>query len=446
MIVIYYARILGKADFGMINLVQSILVYCNMITLFGFQTYGAREVAKDKSKTNNLVSDIISIRIIISIICFIALIFIGIFSNKGYSFQNLLFLYGLSLFPLAFNIDWVFSGIQEMQHNAMYSVIKNIVPFILMALFLREKSQIYLIPIFSFLGVFLGIIYQIYIYKVKNKFDFKLFPNLKIRTEYIKASLPFFISGLLSMINCNIDSIIIGYMRSNAELGLYSAAYKIVFFLTNVIAMIFMPLFPIMIEYYEQNNKKSLDKLMNLISKIIIMLAFPICIGGIILSKKIILLLFGKQYIESYHTLAILMIYIFLLFMRETYGYALNAWNMENKYLKVVLISSITNLILNLIFIPKYGIEAAACTTVFSEIINYILMQKYAFKIAKTNYRKYSLQIILFTFIMAVGIVFMKNLNVIINILISICIYFICIIGFKYLSLSEIKGFFKKNN
>lgn len=447
LIIAYYARILGKADFGVISLAQSILVYFTMITLFGFQTYGTREVAKRNNSISKLTGDIITLRFLIATICFVVITIIGIVSNKGLPFIYIMVIYGATLFPIAFNIDWVFSGLQEMQHNAIYNIIKNLVPFILIMLFFKSKKDIYLIPLFTVIGTLAGIIYQAYIYKFKNKLKYNFFNHSKNLRIYITIALPFLISSLLSMINCNVDSVIIGFMRSDEELGIYSSAYKIVFFLMNIVAVVFTPLFPVMIDYFTTSRDK-LNEFIKYICKIVIMISVPICIGGILLSKEIIVLLFSKEYIDAHVTFSILMIYILLLFMRETYGYGLNAWNMEKQYLKSVSISAFANIILNLIFIPMYGITAAAITTVISEVINFLFMRRYSLKIVKTNYLYNIKKIMAPTIIMSLIIIVMKRfgINVLIIITSAIVVYFISILKFKYVTLEEVKKILVRKN
>ncbi|MFD3156173.1 flippase [Haloimpatiens sp. FM7330] len=447
-VIAYYARIIGKVEFGKVSLAQSILMYFTMITLFGFQTYGTREISRNRKNTERLVGDIVSLRLIIASICFCIVCVIAVFANKGVEFRNLLILYGLTVFPLSFNIDWFFSGIQEMHHNALYNIIRNFVPFVLIMLLFKNKNRIYYIPIFTSIGLLFAVLYQSYIYKSKQKLNYNLGIHKKVMLNYIKIASPFLISSLLSMINCNMDSIIIGFLRSDAELGIYSSAYKIIFFLTNLIAVVFTPVFPVMIQYYNYNDKSYLNKLMDNVSKIVIMLAVPICVGGILLSKEIIILIFKQEYVSAHVPLSILLIYVLVLFMRETYGYALNAWNMEREYLKTVIISSMTNVVLNLILIPLYGIVAAAVTTVISEILNYLFMQRYAFKVVKTNYMKNIIRVIMPTFIMVIGIIVMKllNIHVIIDIVVSIIVYFSSIVIFKYMTLDEVKKFLKKKS
>lgn len=447
-LIAYYARVLSVESFGIVNLAQSILVYFTMITLFGFQTLGTREVSKAGKNLGQLTAYIGIIRLVVSIICFVIVILIGSLSNKGIAFSNLLIVYAFTLFPLAFNIDWLFSGTQEMQYNGIYNLIKSAVPFILSILFIKGEEHIYYIPIFTLVGLIIGVIYQAYIFKKKKGLSIIFKIEKKQLFKYILSSTPFLISALLSMINMNVDTIIIGFTRSEYELGIYSSAYKIIFFLINLIAVIFTPFFPLLISNFHKKDTENLQRVVYDLCKIVILLALPITVGGIILSKEIIILLFGKKYIEAFLPFIILLIYIFTLFMRETYGYSLNAWNMEDKYLKSVILSSAANLILNLIFIPKYGIKAAAMTTAFSELINFFIMRKYSTQIVKTDYLSNIVKLILPLLTMSTVVCVLKylNIHVLVNIALAILVYFISLIGFKYISLKDLKGILRKNN
>ncbi len=444
--VAYYARILSVEGFGKVSLAQSILVYFTMITLFGFQTLGTKEVSKNSKGNESLIGYVTSIRFIVAILGFIVILAISFIINKGTDFRNILIIYGLTLFPIALNIDWFYSGIQEMFHNGIYNIVKSIIPFILIIIFLKNERDIYLIPVVTLIGLVVAVFYQFYIYIVSKKLRVKFEMNRIQYKSYIVASTPFLISGLLSMINCNIDSLIIGFMRNDYELGIYSSAYKIIFFLINLIAVIFTPFFPLLIRLKHEKKYRDLQLLTNNISKIIILFALPISVGGILLSKEIIVLLFGQKYIEAYKPFIILLIYIFILFMRETYGYSLNAWNMENKYLKIVAISAAVNLILNMFLIPIWGLMAAAITTVISEIINFVIMRKYSFSIAKTNYIANIVSLILPILIMMCQIVLFKYLgiNVLVNISVAIIMYFMCIIYFKYITVEDMKRILRR--
>lgn len=443
----YYARVLGTSNFGNISVIQAIMVYFTMIALLGLQTYGTREISKSRENAGIIVGDVLSIRLIVSVVCFLIITIIA-FLNNDVVYRTLLIFYGLTIFPSALNIDWVFVGTQNMHFNAVYNIVRNLIPFVLILLFLKTSKDINLIPLFTLAGLIIGSLYQIYIYLKIEKLKITLELTWQKTKGYLKSGMPFLLSGILAMINCNVDRIIIGYMRSSGEAGIYSAAYYIILFLTNVVTVIFMPVFPQLISFFHEKKFEALEKLVNSISKVIIMVCVPATVGGILLSKKIILLLFGKEYYTAYVPFSILMVYILLLFVREVYGYGLNAWNREKIYLKVVAISSMVNLILNLMLTPKYGMNIAATITLISEIINLVLMRKYAKQVVNVKTLKYFIKILLPTIVMALAIITFNyfNVNVIVNIIVAIIVFFGSVILFRYFTISEIKSFLIRKN
>lgn len=446
LVVTHYARVLGKSDFGIINLAQSILMYFTLLTFFGLQTYGTREISKNK--TNAIVGEIITIRIFIAFLSFFVIALIAFFINRNSNFKIILLLYGITLFPNALNLDWVFAGLQEMHHNAVYNIIKSLIPFIIVILFLKSSSEIKIIPISTFIGLSIGTFYQIFIYLTRQKHGLKFKISYEKAVQYLKFGLPFLVSGLLAMVNNNVDRIIMGFSRPEGEIGLYSAAYNIIMFLMNIIAIIFMPIFPLFISYYHQNKREELQNLSNAVARIVILIAIPISLGGAFLSKDIILLLYGFEYYEAYKPFVILLIYILFLFLRETFGYQLNAWGREREYLKVVAISSLLNFIMNLIFIPKYGMNIAAFITVMTEFINFYLMRKYASEVIITPYAGHIVRIMPPTAIMIICVLTLSALkvHVITNILSAILVYFAMIILFKYISIDELRTIILKKN
>lgn len=446
LLIAYTARVLGPEIYGNVTTVQAIMLYFTMVVMLGLQSYGTREVAKDRDSVGEIVGEILFIRLIVTAVCIAVIYIISILLHSDKSFSSLLLLYGLTLIPAALNIDWVFQGIQEMQYNAVYNITRSLIPLLLVQFFLKKGSEAYLLPVFTLIGMSVGVIFQALIYF--NKFRFRLNVNIKNARKYLIYGFPFMISGILATINCNVDRIVIKFSRGSIEAGIYSTGYNIVLFLTNIVTIIFVPIFPVLIEYFHNNNYAKLVSLRKNILKIISIISLPICVGGIILSKEIIVLAFGKKYESAYFSFSILMLYILILFIREVFGYSLNAWNLERKYLVIVAISSAFNLIFNLVFTPRYGMNIAALITVLSEVINLILMKHYSDKIIRVQELGYLSKGILPTACMALVVFYLRFLgvNVIINILVAMIVYFISIIVLKVISIDEIKAMIKKEN
>ena len=439
---IYYVKVLSSSGYGNIATIQAIMVYITLIVLYGLQTYGTREISKNKDSINLIAGNIILFRIIVLLISYVAIFLVAFIFVSEYEFKWLIIFYALTLLPAAINLDWVFIGMQKMHYNAVYNIIRNLLPFVLSVIFIKKNSGIYLIPVFVFVGLALGLIYQLFVFYKKEKL--KLKPVLKIETihKYLLLGGPFLFSGILATINLNSDRLVISFTISKTAAAIYAVAYLIISFLMNVVVMIFTPVVPSFIALFHNNKLRELSILADKVAKIIILAVFPLVVGGILLSKDIISL-FKKEYATASTPFAILLIYILILFMRELYGYGLNAWNMEKEYLKIVIISSIVNLVGNLLFTPTYGMNAAAIITVFSEVINFVLMKKQGQKIIRVSYKTYVVKIMPSIFLMILFVALLKynNINVIINIIVAMIVYIIAVFMTKYVTLKEIRGF-----
>jgi O-antigen/teichoic acid export membrane protein len=444
--VAYYAQLIGKDFFGSITLAQQIILYFSIAVLFGLQTLGIRMISNDTKQAKEAVSEIISFRLIIALGSFLIIGVLSFFMNDSFSFNIILFFFSFTLFPLAMNLDWLYIGFQKMHHNAVYNLCKSIIPGIIILIFLKESSNIYIIPLAMFIGVFIGVVYQYVIITFKYKIKFKfMFDFVKFRNLGMLA-FPFLTSGLLAMVNNNIDKLIIGVFRNKGELGVYQAAYTFISFFITVEAMVFTPIFPALINLYKENNLEKLKRLSQGLSKYIFILILPIALGGWVLSKDIIRLVYGEDYISAYLPFNILLIYILILYCREIYAYQLNAWNGELKYLKTVSISAALNAILCFAFVPAFGYVAAAIITTATEIINLVLMRRDSNKLVKIKLFE-SPFIILPALLMVVLTYILKSVgvNMIINLLISILIYLSLLFLLKVVKIEEIKGLLSKS-
>jgi O-antigen/teichoic acid export membrane protein len=110
----------------------------------------------------------------------------------------------------------------------------------------------------------------------------------------------------------------------------------------------------------------------------LILLAIPIIIGGSFFAKDIILLLSSADFtsekliVGADLLLQILLPIIILAFLNQLFSFALIGKNLQGKLLPINLTAMSLNLILNLIYLPIYGILAAAWSTVLCEIIVFV--------------------------------------------------------------------------
>ena len=437
----YYTAVLGRYNYGMITYAQQFVLYLTTIVLFGIQTFGTKLVVKKDKEYEELARDLFSFRLVIASICFIICVILSFFVSDKKEFPLVLIIWGLILFPTAFNFDWFFSGIQDMKHNAVYNICKTVIPALIIFVFVKEKSDIYIVPVAMVIGVVIGALYYVLILK-RYKIHLKLSINKEKFKMYFIMGLPFLLSGLLSMVNGNIDKVILGADSTRyGELGTYQAAYNFINFIVTFIGIIFLPLFPYLVKSYTI-GKEEVEKVLKVVAQVVLMITIPISCGGFLLADKIISFFYNGKFIGAVLPMRILMAYIFIFSTREIYAYSLNAFGLEKKYLKIVGISAFLNFLLNLVFIPKFGYIAAAIITAQTEVINFVLMRHNIRKIGKFN----DFKVILITFIpsivMSLFIIFIRMYisNLFIIIILSIMVYAVSLLLFRTVNIKELKN------
>lgn len=446
---ILIARYYSQDVFGSVNFANSFITYFLMMSSMGITSYAILLISKNKNKNVELFNKILSSRIVLGIISLFILVLFLVLSDLDKQSKIIIGILGITIITDCLNVTWFYNANQELKYVSRSIVIQNIIQFILICVVILVKNRNpYMIPIILSFGNIVSSLYLLFCVSKIQKFQYKFTFHIYEFIQIIKNSFPFFFSGVFATINCNIDTIIIGITENNVQVGLYNSAYKIINILILCVNILFTPIYPVMIELISEKKWEKFNMLITGIKKIIYLLVMPLTIGGVILSKNIIVLLFGKEYATASTAFSILLISVFILYLRECYGYILSSCGAQKEYMYIVSISSTVNVLLNIIIIPRYGIAGASLTTVISEIINFIGMKSIANRKIVLNLFKFNMwKILLATIIMSIFTLIMKinNINVIINIIISIISYVLCLFMFKIVTEDEMKLLLRKS-
>jgi O-antigen/teichoic acid export membrane protein len=220
--------------------------------------------------------------------------------------------------------------------------------------------------------------------------------------------------------------------KGNVAVGLYNAAYNSVLFLAFIPSIFLASIFPVLSSKF--NSKKNFEKAYTLSFRYLFLILLPLIIGLILLSEKIILLLFGESYISSIYLVKILACAQIFSFMAWLFGFALNSINKQKLFMIASGIGLIINIILNFLFIPSIGTYGAAFSILITHISVFFLLLYFSSKhIGKLNLFKLTIKPIIASAIMAGFIAGLYPLSLIILIPLGGAVYFI--------SLYLIKGF-----
>jgi O-antigen/teichoic acid export membrane protein len=205
--------------------------------------------------------------------------------------------------------------------------------------------------------------------------------------------------------------------------GLYNAAYKIILVLLGLGGLLQETLFPLCSRFFKESNEK-LVVLLNISEKIYVTIAIPLGVGGTLLAKPLIILIYGNSYEGATLPFQILIWTVVVIFTSLTFGFTLMACDRERSYMLGVGCGALANIILNSVLIPPFGMIGAAVATLAAEIVVIIYMVINSREIACIRVERYILRPVIASSVMGLAIAW-SNLHVLINIFIGMFVYII---------------------
>ncbi|MFQ6003576.1 MAG: flippase [Candidatus Zixiibacteriota bacterium] len=379
----YLARILGSEGFGIISFAQAILAYLMVFSTLGLDLFGTREIAANhKIKKSLFIGNLLSLRVGLALVCILGLGIFVLTINKSSLEKEVIFAYGLYLFPFVFYLGWVFCGIERMEYIGLAAILSRLAFLATVVILIKDPSNVIFVPYLWFTAAGVESLFLIFSYR---KFgSIKLNVRLPEWKVFIKDSVWIGISIFLLQIYSNFDMVMLGFMKTNHEVGLYSAAYKLILFMVAIGSFYNNSVFPLISRY----AKESKPKLKRLVSKniaFIWMIGIGLWLVLFLFAPQLILLAYGDKYMGSVPAFQILSLTIVIGIIRLIYSSVLVAFNKIRQSLFGVGIGSLINVSLNFLLIPRYGIMGAAVATVIGEIIITVLIANIALKLLRTE-------------------------------------------------------------
>ncbi len=439
--VVLVARYLDIDNYGVLMFALAFVELCSIGLDLGLSTILTREIAKDKIKMNAYFNNIIFIKIILSFITLFIVSLILIFAGYGEIINFIIIILFIAAIINSFASlpSSIFQAFNKMYYLSICRILASIIIFLGALVLIKFNASVFQ---FSFLYLISSIIllifsFIIYLLKFKGKLFFVY--NKILWLKLIKFALPFGISVIFVTIYYRIDSVMLKYFRTDAEVGFYNAAYGFILALSFIQGIIITAIFPIMSRLYV-DSKILLKNLYENSFKILAILAFPIGISITLLADKIILLIYGDKFENSVLPLQILVWALVFMFLNVATANLLNVVNKQKIVAFQIILAAIFNVLANIYAIPKFGSVGASITTVLSEILAFTLLLSVSYKLNYGLNGKILLNLLKIIFcstLMGILLIYVKNLN----------LFFVVLIGsFSYFLLIYILKVVDKNN
>jgi O-antigen/teichoic acid export membrane protein len=395
-----FTRLLSTADYGLVSLYTTWVGIFTIIIGLNLNTSITKGKYDFKEEYNSFVSSII----FLSLIIFLG--YVVIFTLLRDRIQSIIGFSGAIFYFMLFQAYFTFirtSLITKFRVEYKYKKISII--SILINIF-EEQAYIGKIIGNGILIIIFGIAFLCYLLKNgKGKLV-----NIDYWKYALTFSTPLIISSLASLANAQFDRIVINQYVGNAATGLYSFAYNIGMIITVLTYALDQAWSPWVYEKMESMHFNDI-KTKGEIYRNFYLAAYAILL---LLSPELIKIMSDQSYWESLEIIPYIFaghyfIYMYSLEMKTEFFYR------KTSLLSVgTVLSAIINIMLNLIFVPRYGYIAAAITTTISYMFLFVFHYFITSKIMKKSVYglKFHIQSILYMlFITGYYMVFIKYLT-----------------------------------
>lgn len=376
----YIFRVLQTENIGKINFGLSIVSYFTLIASLGIATYAIREcsaVREDKERFSSIASQIFSINVYTTIISYLALAFTLVFFKKIETYRELIIIQSLSIAATTLGADWVNSAMEDFKYITIRTLVFQVLSLALMFIFIHQPQDYMKYAVISLVSSAGASISNIW---YRKKFcRISLILNVKTGIAWKEHMLPIlylFVMILAQTIFNSVDNTMLGLMHGDYEVGIYSAAHKILNIINQVIGSIVWVIMPRMSFYFAERNYNEVNRLLRKVLGFNFILGLPCAIGCCMIAEDLILVVAGESFIEAAPVLQILMIgFIFTLVGGNFLGNIVLLPSKQEKYYMIVCcITAVVNILGNYFFIPLFGARAAAGTTAMCSLLILVLL------------------------------------------------------------------------
>lgn len=433
----YITRTVHAENYGKLSFCYSIISYFDLLAALGISSYAIREGASyrnDKEKINKFASEIYTINVISTVVSYFILGTLLFIWHPEIDYLKLLLIYSIEIVSTTISVEWVYNIYEEYLFIAIRTFLLQVFKIVMVFLLIHEEDDYYISAIIdAAFFLLIGIINHIRAKKIVN---IRVVLSKSI-TKHLKPILVLFTNTIMVSIYVNSDITMLGIMQSDTVTGIYRVSAKIYSAIKAMINGVTMVTIPRLASYVGEEHKEKYDLLLNKILIALVMLVSPICVGLVMTSRNIITIVSGEEYLSGALSLMILGVTLCVaMFSNILLNAVLIIYKNEKKALKTTSLSSVINVLLNVLFIPTLSLNGAALTTLISEVLVMIMAYYYAKDLIHIKVQWNVIKSTLFGCLLIIGACLLVGelclntyLDFIFKIVLSSVVYFVAILS-----------------
>lgn len=353
---IIVAKLLGPEQQGIIKVILLLPAMLYTFMNFGIESAIMYFGSKEKNfKTAGKLSNRFALYFLLAA-GFVGLTVIAVGSQFTDYYKDVPFAYLaaiLLLAPLTFYQGTQTSLLRAENNFVRYNLVNTVkqVVYVVVVLFVFLYRSVWVVIIANYMMQITGILLsKIGVHHKNNGIDR---PYLK---DLVKYGFKTYVSNVINFFNYRFDQVLLTPTVTKAQLGIYSVAQtlsEMIWMIPNSVSTVLLPRIAAM---HEDEKRAVALRVCRYVGTIM----FFVVIFGYLATGFLLPLLYSQQYVDSIVPFRILLIGTFFMTYCKILGNTIAAYGKPEKNIAANIAGSLSNVLLNIILIPKYGIIGAA--------------------------------------------------------------------------------------
>ncbi len=364
----YVSRVLLPVGTGKVSFATSLISYFNMISNLGIPTYGIRACAKVRDNREELtrtVHELLFINIITTIISYVALAVALICVPRLREDRTLYIIVSLTIVLSTIGMEWLYKALEQYTYITIRSIIFKFIALIAMFLLIHKQEDYVIYGAITILAASASNIFNFI--NVHKYIGFRPVGNYCIK-KHLKPVLIFFAMSCATTVYTHMDTLMLGFMKADTDVGYYNAAVKIKTILVSIVTSLGTVMLPRASYYVENGLMDDFRRITRKALNYVFVVATPLLLYFILYARQGVLFLSGSAYEGSIVPMKIIMPTLLLIGLTNILGIQiLVPLGKEKTVLYSEIAGAVVNIIVNAILIPVLASSGAAIGTVVAE-------------------------------------------------------------------------------
>lgn len=364
----YVSRVLLEVGTGKVSFSTSLISYFLMIAQLGIPTYGVRACAKvrdDRRALTRTAQELLIINLIMSALSYGLLFGALIFVPRLRAERTLYLLMSLTILLTTIGMEWLFKALEQYTYITLRSIAFKFVALAATFLLVRSEKDYVIYGCITILASSAS--------NVLNFIHARKYISLRPVGGYcfrphLKAVAVFFAMACAATVYTNLDTVMLGFMDTDAAVGYYNAAVRIKSILVSIVTSLGTVLLPRVSYYVQKGQMEQFREVTRKALHFVFLVALPLMVYFMLFAKQGIFLLSGERFAGAIVPMQIIMPTLLFIGLSNVLGIQiLTPLGREKTVLWSIVVGAEVDVVLNGLLIPVWGPSGAAVGTVVAE-------------------------------------------------------------------------------